>query len=287
MQRMLRPDLPHVLPGIEVHAARNALLLAVGLKGHVPIKLASKGDEQTREWIMQIHRLQRGAVIALNLDRVASDVGWLEGLGVDAIEVANRGHPEIKADMRAALRTANDAGLPLVASSDLHGWGVLWDTWTVIRRSVNAATPEAAVMLALTEHRAEDIYPVSSHPVGAMSRADAVISPFVSIFEYARKLSLPRLFSWWIWFVIIAIAWRTHGRLILALCMMTLCSGFVYQGSTLLLMWARGVTSGGFAGVIGAVACAIGAGALLSVWVIFGRKGSKRREVVSTEENAY
>lgn len=287
LQQTMYPDMPPVLAGMEIHAARDALLIAVGLKASTPLNLSLKSDDQTREWIARVHELHHGAVIALYLNRYPSDIAWLKELGIDAIEIVNRGHPELQPDMRAALRSANDAGLPLVASSDLHGWGALWNTWTVIRQSEQGSAPEAAVLLALREHRAEDIYPVSSHPVGAMTRYDAIIAPFVSVFHYARELSLSRLMSWWVWSAIITLLWRIHTRAIITICMSILCGGFLYQGSSLLLLWARGLTSGGFVGDIGAISCVFGALCLMSVWGIFVRGRPKRREAIQAEEITY
>jgi hypothetical protein len=59
------PDLPAVLPGIEIRGARGALLLGVGLKDGVPLELSLENDDQTRKWIRQVHDEHKGMVDGL------------------------------------------------------------------------------------------------------------------------------------------------------------------------------------------------------------------------------
>ena len=74
-----------------------------------------------------------------------------------------------------------------------------------------------------------------------MSLGEAVIAPFVAVYEYGRELSLPRLLSWWVWGTLIALIWRKYGRIFFTVCALTLCGSLVYQGAALLVVWARDV----------------------------------------------
>ena len=273
-----RPDLPAVLPGIEIHGAHGALLLGIGLRDGVPLDLSLTNDDQTRKWIREVHVNHQGAVIALYLNRSPSDIAWLTGLGVDGFEIANRGHPELQPAMRSALRLANDTDLPLVASSDFHGWGTLMDTWTVVRRKYNGISPEVAVLSALREHRAADIIPVSAHPMGTISFGEAIVTPFVTVFQYGRNLSLPSLISWWIWAAIITLisswlrrnSWRPD-RVLLATVELIMGGSLIAHGTTLLSRWWQGITFGPFVGKIGAMSCLLGGAAGVAAWFALSR----------------
>ena len=290
-RRGARPDLPAVLPGIEIHGARGALLLGIGLRDGVPLDLSLKDDDQTRKWIQQVHDEHKGVVIALYLHRSPSDIAWLKDLGVDGFEIVNRGHPELQPAMRAALRTANNAGLPLIASSDFHGWGTLMDTWTVVRRKDNRTSPEVAVLSALREHRTEDIIPVSAHPMGAMSFGDAIVAPFVTAVHYGRNLSLSRLISWWSWAAIITLisswlrrnAWRP-GMVLLGTVELTIGGSLIAHGTTLISRWWQGITFGAFVGEIGAILCLLGGAAGVAAWFALSR--ARQQTSVQTAQAA-
>jgi hypothetical protein len=202
----------------------------------------------------------------------------LTDLGVDGFEIANRGHPELDPAMRAALRSANNAGLPLIASSDFHGWGTIMDTWTVIRRKDNRTSPEAAVLSALREHRPEDIIPVSAHPMGAMSFGSAIVAPFYTAVQYGRNLTLPGLISWWSWVAIITLiswwlgrnAWRP-GMVLLATVELIVGGNLIAHGTTLISRWWQGITFGAFVGEIGAMLCLLGGAACVAAWYVLSR----------------
>lgn len=207
-QKEQRPDLPAVLPGIEVKDGRGTFLVAIGLKPDAP--LARKIDA---DWVRQVHETHQGVVLAVTWHRRSADISSLEAMGVDGIEIANAGHPEMPAATRAAiLDSADRAGLDLVASSDFHGWSSLWHTWTVIRRPAGAADPAAAVLDVLKARRRGDVTPVTAHPMGDMSAASAIGAPFIGAFQYARELSMPRLLSWWLWVPLFAWLAARLGR---------------------------------------------------------------------------
>lgn len=280
------PDLPAVLPGIEIHGARGALLLGIGLRAGVPLDLSLENEDETRKWIQQVHDEHKGVVIALYLHRSPPDIAWLTDLGVDGFEIANRGHPELQPAMRAALRSANAARLPLIASSDFHGWGTLMDTWTVVRRQDSRTSPEVAVLSALREHRTEDIIPVSAHPMGAMSFGGAIVAPFVNAVQYGRNLTLPRLISWWAWTAIIMLisSWLRRnswlpGMVLLATVELVIGGSLIAHGTTLISRWWQGITFGAFVGDIGATLCLLGVAACAAAWYAI----SRARQVTSTE----
>ena len=82
-----RPDLPAVLPGMEIGTPRRTWLLAIGLKRGIPLGTSVVGVEQMREWIRQVHEGHHGAVVAMSRVKTPSDIAWLVDMGVDAIAI--------------------------------------------------------------------------------------------------------------------------------------------------------------------------------------------------------
>jgi hypothetical protein len=152
-----------------------------------------------------IHEDCGGAVIALTLKRLAAgDIARLADDGVDGFEIVNSGHPEMRPDLRReVLETCRSRGLPLVATTDWHGWTGLAKTWTVIRApgawALSRSQRADLVICKLREHDSRDIIPVVAGRMGDPSLFRAIFSPVVETIRYAEELSAVRVLFWWVW----------------------------------------------------------------------------------------
>ncbi|HYA43423.1 MAG TPA: hypothetical protein VEF34_19130 [Syntrophobacteraceae bacterium] len=199
--------LPAFLSGVEAHTGLRAVLLGICRDPHMPLE-RQKADEwpdRTAWFSKKIHEDCGGAVIALTLKRLAAgDIARLADDGVDGFEIVNSGHPEMRPDLRReVLETCLSRGLPLVATTDWHGWTGLAKTWTVIRApgaSLLTRSQRAdLVVRKLREHDSEDIIPVVAGHMGDPSLVRAIFSPVAETVRYAEELSAARVTSWWVW----------------------------------------------------------------------------------------
>ena len=278
-----------VLKGVETHDSQDAYLIAVGQKGIEPLSRPLESDVQTREWIRKVHEQHNGVVIAMYINIHPDDIARLMSLGVDAFEISNRGHPGLSRRMRAALNQVNVSGVPLVASSDLHGWGIDIDTWTVFRYAAASSSPENAVLSAIRERRFDDIIPVSSHILGEMTLMDAIVAPFRNLFQYWRELSLSGLLSWWIWAGglyltgrIIESRNRLPRRIIFALFLITCGSILLYRGFEVMTLSDIGMGSIKFNNETGMFVCAIGVLSMMAGMFVRRKKVSYTYNLTAT-----
>ena len=263
--RLKYNDTTTVLQGIETHDAQGAYLIAVGAEHIEPLEHPLLNDIDTREWIRRIHEKDNGIVIAMYINLHPEDIARLRALGVDAFEISNRGHPDLSRSMRIALNQANKVGVPLVASSDLHGWGIDMDTWTVFRSSATGLSPEYSVLSAIRDHRHEDIIPVSSHSLGEMTIVNAITAPFRNILQYSRELSLSGLISWWAWSVILLITGlmiesisKSPRRVVFVITLFACGSVLLFRGFEVLLLPDISIDSVSFKNETGLFVCAVG-----------------------------
>ncbi|HBL16500.1 MAG: hypothetical protein A2X36_01980 [Elusimicrobia bacterium GWA2_69_24] len=266
----LDPDLPAVVPGVELREQGGGYLL--GLGAHLRREwITPQGLRSAEKFCAFLHEKDRaGAVVALSWKLQPEDAARLADAGVDGFEIANYGHPALPEPVRdALLSVARERGRILAASSDWHGWGGSWRTWTAIRipgaRSLNRAQRAAAVVEALRTRRAEDIIPVTAGRLGTPSTLRAVFAPFAESFRYARELSLPRVMSWWLWLGAlwgIAALLRRHGRVpswtLGAAALGIGAVGLLLCGEGLIEARLLGAAASGFSLEIGVWACVAG-----------------------------
>lgn len=266
------------LEGIERHDARNSYLIAI-----VPRELGALGQSgdsviNAADWVREVHDVYHGVVIAMYINQRPEDIARLQALGVDAFEVANRGHPRLPEKVRDALNMANSEGIPLIASSDLHGWGIDMDTWTVFRRADVRQSAEDTVLTALRDHRYKDIIPVSSHGLGEMTLVDSIVAPFSNAFQYIRALSFAGLMSWWIWAVVLFLVIRfmesrnrSPSRVLFVLFLFVCGSVLLWRGVKLLTLPEISIDSVGFHNETGALVCAVGVIAMFASLLVHRR----------------
>ena len=237
--------LPVFISGVEAHTGRRAMLLGICRDPYIPFERQSADERPDRSaWFSKkIHEDCGGAVIAETLKRLeAGDIARLADDGVDAFEIVNSGHPEMRPDLRKeVLETCRLRGLPLVAVTDWHGWTGLAKTWTVIRApGVSALTRSQRadlVIRKLRDHDSADIIPVVAGRMGDPSPLRAIFSPLAETMRYAEELSPSRVISWWIWVCGFYILWvllekkgLPAGRILLASVMCAAGSGLIVSG---------------------------------------------------------
>lgn len=198
---------PAVVPGVEVKRER-AFLLGVGLDPGQGLPAGGGAAE----FVRAVHADHGGAVIALAWRLDAAQVRRLAAAGVDAFEIANNGHPDLPAPVRAALLEAGRQGVVLVASTDWHGWSGLARTWTLVRVADGQA-PAAAAVAQLRARRVDAFVPVVAGYLGPPSPLRALFAPLVESVRYLAELAPERVIAWWVWaIVLLAGAQAMAGR---------------------------------------------------------------------------
>ena len=260
------PELPAVLPGVELREKGGGYLLGLGTTLSRERIEPEDLRDPTRFAAFVRRPTERfpdgGAALALAWKLGDADVGRLVSAGVDGFEIANFGHPVIPPPVRDALLRAQAAhGLPLVSSSDWHGWSGAWRTWTAFR--VPPGTPKRefadAVLGILRERRAQDVLPLTAGRLGEPSLFRVAFAPFIETVRYARELSWERVLSWWAWAGLLLCAGKALSRRTLLVTLsFVLAAGLLASGGSLLASAASG-----FAFRTGCWACA--AGVILAV----------------------
>jgi hypothetical protein len=261
-------SLPGVIPGIEFRVPGQGYL--VSLHPFPPKKGAGAPGERngpTREGAAFVARSYGFDVEGIR--RVAA--GRLDGF-----EIANFGHMELPRDVRSAvLDEAARRRLVLVASSDWHGWGGFFRTWTAVRvPGARAMSPNGKAMAVLAKvrgRRSGEVTPVVAGRMGTVSTARAVFAPFVETIRYAMELSWLRVAMWWVWVVALLAAaegltragFRSR-RVLFALLLLVLGGGAVVAGSRMVGAWAAGVTCSDFPARVGGWAMGAGLAAVFA-----------------------
>ncbi|MDH3354139.1 MAG: hypothetical protein OEL79_02855 [Chromatiales bacterium] len=212
--------LPAIIIGVEVDNQYHNYLLGLGLNPQKQIPISRGRD--TREFVNIIHNTHQGAVVAMTYDLDKDHVDKLVAAGVDAIEVVNSGHPYVYADTRRkVLDVSQKYGLPLVGSTDWHGWTGFTRVWTLFQHkdlpSVSRKDRGRFVVNELRNKNRDAFTPIISGAVGGDSLTREIFTPFYEWVRYGMELSSQRLLFWWIWsaiFMLLFIKWRgvlAHG----------------------------------------------------------------------------
>lgn len=201
-----------VIPAIEVSSGYSGgFLLGLGLRDDLPLPSTRKSrPDEVHHFINAVQQEHGGAVISMAWRLNADDVYALAGLGVDAFEIANNGHPDIPADVREAmLELAADGKVVLVSSTDWHGWGGFNRTWSLFNvpgaAAMDAQQRSAAVVQILRAHDAASVTPLVAGYLGPPSMVRLLFTPLVETARYATELSWSRLAAWWLWAGVVAL----------------------------------------------------------------------------------
>ncbi len=271
---------PGAISGVEVRSPRGPYLLGIGLRPGIglPGRNGRRDPTFERRFVRAVHRDHGGAVIALSYRLSPADVGRLASLGVDAFEIANQGHPALRPEVRGALLAASrDRGIPLVASTDWHGWGGLLRTWTLVRLPRPGGERAGGLLRLLRRHRRDAFVPVVAGAVSRPGWLRTLTAPLTETVRYVLELSPLRVLVWWAWagtVTLLAAGLERRGarpgRCLLGLSLWVFAAGLGYRGARWLAAWAAGATASSFPAGVGvattglALACtAAGAGLVL------------------------
>jgi predicted metal-dependent phosphoesterase TrpH len=272
---------PAVILGTELRSNRTGThLLGLGLQSDHQCPTNPVDSTFPSRYATCVHEQHRGAVIAMAYKLRLEDVIPYADAGIDAFEIVNFGHPRIPSDVRnRLLEVTRERGLPLLASSDWHGWGGTSRTWNVIRTPEGVPTsPDKVAALAVKKLRnrdAADIIPVVAGYLGSPSLLRGIFSPVIEPLRYAAELSLAQVISWWVWsalaIALVLVLSRfgfAPAKSFLALLLALVGSGLLWAGLRLILATMNGLTTSGFPREIGTYISLLGGAALLAaVWL--------------------
>jgi hypothetical protein len=195
------------------------------------------------------------------------------------------------------LDEAERRGLVLVASSDWHGWGGFFRTWTAVRvPGARAMSPNGKAMAVLAKVRGRgsgEVTAVVAGRMGPVSTARAAFAPFVETIRYCLELSWLRVAAWWVWVVALFAAaegltragFRSR-RVLLALLLLVLGGGAVVAGSRMVVAWVAGVTCSDFPARIGGSAMGSGLVAMLAAGALIVLEIVRRSKARRTEPDS-
>lgn len=265
--------LPYAIPGTEVRDPKRAFVLSIGW--------LPEQNEWTEQWL---HDLDKHPVIALAWKLSVTDVHRLAAAGLTGFEIANTGHPDIPLTVRnAILDEAKKRNLVLVASSDWHGWGGFWRSWTTVRAPDGAQLSRAnqahAVVTALQQRRSHDIQPVVAGYLGPPSLLQTLFAPLSALLRYGMELSPLRVTMWWIWGgIFLLVAWWLRKsalnpvRIITAASLALFGGGMLIQGGRLFTLSLPGMTAGETLAEVGGWGMVLGSLSLLAALITAGRE---------------
>ena len=278
-------SLPAVIPGVELRERGIAYLLGL----NVYVRREDVKDLDLRDpakFAAYVHGYPSGkdehggAVLALSWRLTGNDVYRLTAAGVDGFEIANFGHPIVQDGARQAmLNLHREQGIALVSSSDWHGWGGAWRTWTAVKapgkRQLERSERARAVLAALRGRDTQDIIPLVAGRFGVPTMLHSVLAPFTEAVRYARELSAVRVTFWWLWVALLfgatALMDRAQFRarwVLLASLLLVVGTGLTLSGAGLIRSWISGEASYPFPARIGAWALALGICGLLASTLI-------------------
>jgi len=265
--------LPYAIIATEVREPGRAFMLSIGW---LPLH-----DKWTEQWLQN---LDKQPVIALAWKLSVADVHRLAANGLTGFEIANAGHPDIPPEVRnAILSEAEKRNLVLVASSDWHGWGGFWRTWTTVRvpdaAQLTRAEQAQAVVTALQQRRSQDIQPVVAGYLGPPSLLQTLFAPISALLRYGMELSPFRVVMWWLWGgLALLLGWWLQksglrpARIMVASLLGLFGTGMMIQGIRMLTLTLPGMTAGETLTEVGGWGTALGGLSLLAALIMAGRE---------------
>ncbi len=140
---------------------------------------------------------------------------WLDGKidlhhyihdGVDAFEIANAGHKQyLTSGIRTmAYQVSQKYHIPLLASSDWHGWGDYAYTWTAFHipgfTEYNLPQLQHIIISMLHNKQNNSIIPIIyDYPHQYWGRTRFIFAPVFDFYYYFSTLSLADYLSWVVW----------------------------------------------------------------------------------------
>lgn len=195
-------DLPAVIIGVEIDNENKNFILGLGLNS--PDAIPEQFPRDTTQFVDLVHNQHQGAVTAMTWLLKADRVEQLIDLGIDGIEIVNNGHPYIDDETRQkVLDVSRERGIPLIGSTDWHGWTGYTRVWTIFSHKDLPQTTRSnrgdLVVNELRNHNRDAFVPVVAGTVGGDSVLREMLTPFYEWGRYAMELSPQRILFWWIW----------------------------------------------------------------------------------------
>lgn len=177
-------------------------------------------DTTTTKTLAQAVHKQGGAIFLGPSDRPI-DIRHVINDGVDAIEIANAGHKEnIPASFRNEVYKVayQQFHIPLLSSSDWHGWGNYAYTWTAFRIPGAKDYPwyelQHIIVSMLRNKQNTDIIPIIyDYPDQYYGNIRIIFEPLFDFYYYFSTLPFQGYLSWLIWiflFLLLSIVSRYY-----------------------------------------------------------------------------
>lgn len=155
---------------------------------------------------------------------------WLDGKtdlehyvkdGVDAFEIANAGHKQrlYASVRRMTYRMSQKYHIPLIASSDWHGWGNYAYTWTAFKISGGCGGNPSGLnneIISLLRNNKDDrqnnkIIPIIyDYPYQYWGTLRFIFGPFFDFYYYFSTLPFKGYVSWVVWTVLLWVIYTIY-----------------------------------------------------------------------------
>lgn len=159
-----------------------------------------------RELAEAVHKQGGALILALWwLDGKIDLIHYIQD-GVDAFEIANAGHKQgLTTEIRHyAYNVSRRYRIPLLASSDWHGWGNYAYTWTAFRISdvtaYNLPQLQHKIISMILDKQDKDIVPIIyDYPHQYWGTFRFIFAPLFDFYYYFSTLPFPGYVSWLFW----------------------------------------------------------------------------------------
>lgn len=195
-------DLPSIIIGVEIDNENKNFLLGLGLNESEAIP--QQFPRNTAKFVDLVHNSHQGAVTAMTWLLKEEQVEPLIDAGVDAIEIINSAHPYFsEATRQKVLQVSQERGIPLIGSTDWHGWTGFTRVWTIFSHPDLLQTTRSnrgdLLVDALRNHDRDAFTPVVAGTLGGDSIVREILTPIYEWGRYGMELSPQRILIWWIW----------------------------------------------------------------------------------------
>lgn len=137
--------------------------------------------------------------------------------GVDAFEIANAGHKQhLTASIREyAYNISQKYHIPLIASSDWHGWGNYAYTWTAFKipgaKDYTSYQLQNIIISMIRNRNNKDIIPIIyDYPHQYWGVMRFIFEPFFDFYYYFSTLPFKGYISWLIWSFLFMIIYSVY-----------------------------------------------------------------------------
>ena len=193
--------------------------LALGITGSVAGWCPDNCPSTVKDLAGAVHKQGGALVLAL---------WWMDGKidlehyvhdGVDAFEIANAGHKQ-KLTNRVrtmAYRVSQKYHIPLLASSDWHGWGNYAYTWTAFPitgfSAYNLPQLQHIIISMLRSKQNNGIIPVIyDYPRQEWGTARYLFAPFFDFYYYFSTLPFADYISWVVWTLLLWLSFTMYRK---------------------------------------------------------------------------